>query len=512
MDQAMKKLHKPEKEFWPEVRWWLAEGFHTDQTLRAEIQRIHNAGFGAIEFLAMDEHGADSSRYGWGSEEWVHDSQLLVSEATRLGMGVSFTSGTNWATANLTNILPDDRAAAKELNFVFETIAGGQSRSGPIPRAHITQNGVFEQTLIAVVAGRRVSRTQMGAVLDEGSLTVLTDLVKDDCLLWTAPSDGIYELLFFWMHGTAQTATPAQGIAYTVNYVDRFGVDALIKYWDDVVLTAELKREIAKNNRVQMYMDSLELKTFGKGGQFWGYCLLDEFKRRRGYNLTPYLPYIVRPYDRMMIGMHHYNYEPVSVELAEKIRNDLCQTQTDLYIDHMLTPFREWLHRRNITLRAEISYGMPYEISLPGKHVDAIEGESLDFASQPEAFRSLAGAAFLFDKPYSSETGAHRHNYMVGLDFYNQIIFTQFASGVSRSVLHGYSSIAGSERSTKWPGHEGMRPEFSERFDRRQPFWKHIGDWTKMLARFRCSFKRVSQSAILPFCVSTITLTESSIV
>lgn len=485
MDWLKKKIDQPEIEYWPEVRWWLAEAFHTDKTLKLDIDIIYNSGFGAVEFLAMDEDGADSSRYGWGSEEWVHDSHLVIEEATRRGMGASFTSGTNWATANLVTILPDDKAASKELNFTFETLAAGQSRTGPLSRVEITQPGVHEQILIAVVAGRRVSRTHMGAMLDEKSLVVLTDRVVDGCLDWIAPSDGIYELMVFWMHGTGQTAEPAQGIAYTVNYVDRYGVDALTKYWDDVVLTPELKRLITENGRVQMYMDSLELKTYGKGGQFWGYTLLDEFKKRRGYDLTPYLPYVVRPYDRMMIGMHHHIYEPLDPVFAEKMRNDLCQVQTELYIDNMLEPFRQWLHKNGMTLRAEISYGMPYDISLPGKYVDGIEGESLDFACQPDSFRSLGGAAHLFGKGFSSETGAHRHNFMVGLDFYNQIIFTQFAAGVSRTVLHGYSSIVGSEKSTRWPGHEGMWPVYSDRFDIRQPFWKHFNDWTSMLARFQ---------------------------
>jgi hypothetical protein len=486
MDWLRKNLAKPEIQYWPELRWWLAEGLHTDETLKNEIDWIYRNGFGAVEFLAMDEDGADSSRYGWGSEEWVHDSHTIIDEATKRKMGISVTSGTNWATANLTTILPDDKAAAKELNFTFETLAGGESRTGSLSKPAISNPCVHDLVLVAVVAGKRLFRTDKGAVLDKESLAVLTGEVKDNCLDWTAPEGECnWELLCFWMHGTGQTATPAQGIAYTVNYVDRYGVDALIGYWDKAVLTKKMKDLIKENGRVQMYMDSLELKTFGQGGQFWGYTLLEEFKKRRAYDLTPYLPYVVRYYDRAIIGMHSHFYESQDDDFTARIRNDLCQTQTELYIDNMLKPLRKWLRRAGMSLRAEISYGMPYEISLPGKYVDGIAGESLDFAGQPEAFRGFAGMAFLFNKPYSSETGAHRHNYMMGLHFYNQIIFTQFASGVSRSVLHGYSSICGSENSTRWPGHEGMWPVFSDRFDRRQPFARHFPEWTAMLARFQ---------------------------
>ena len=109
-------MEEPEKKYRPEIRWWLAEGMHTDGTLRREMEMLDEMGMGAVEFLAMEEPGADPKLYGWGSEEWVHDSRLLIGEAAKRGLGISMTSGTNWSNANLTSITPDDRAASKELD------------------------------------------------------------------------------------------------------------------------------------------------------------------------------------------------------------------------------------------------------------------------------------------------------------------------------------------------------------------------------------------------------------
>ena len=72
MDKNFKQV--PEKQYRPDVRWWLAEGMHTDQTLKNEMQMLDDMGMGAIEFLAMEDPGADSKLYGWGAEEWVHDT------------------------------------------------------------------------------------------------------------------------------------------------------------------------------------------------------------------------------------------------------------------------------------------------------------------------------------------------------------------------------------------------------------------------------------------------------
>lgn len=480
----MDKLKRPEIQYRPDVRWWLAEGFHTDETLVKEVKELYEAGFGAVEFLAMEEPGADSKLYGWGSEEWVHDSNTIVAETTKHGMGVSMTSGTNWSNANLITITPDDRAASKELDYAVETVKAGQTRTGKIRESRLFMAGVTRQELEAVVA-IRISGEEDGKVyLDAASAVVLTEKVSDYALTWTAPEDGDYLLFFFWIHGTGQTAEPSVSVSYTINYIDHDGIDAFIDYWESTVLTPELKENLEKSGRGMMYMDSLELATFGNGGQLWGYHFREEFEKRRGYDLTPYLPFIVKEAG-MMQPVFHYHYHSKDEIFAEKLYNDLYQTMTDMYMENMLKPMQEWLHSHNMQLRAEISYGLPFEISQPGKYVDGIETESLEFASQIESYRNLAGPAHIYNRIYSSETGATLLNYMMGLEFYTQIIYTQFAAGVTRTVLHGYSSIRGSEASTEWPGHEGMWPVFSERFGSRQPAFRHYKDWTAMVARYQ---------------------------
>jgi hypothetical protein len=109
MEDLVRLIRNPSIEFRPELRWWLAEGLHTDETLRYEIDTAHRLGFGGMEFLAMDESDIDHARYGWGAEEWVHDSQIVVEETTKRNMSVSFTSGTNWSNANLRPSTPTTR-------------------------------------------------------------------------------------------------------------------------------------------------------------------------------------------------------------------------------------------------------------------------------------------------------------------------------------------------------------------------------------------------------------------
>ncbi len=491
LDDHREAIAHPPIEYRPELRWWLAEGLHTDATLRREIETAHRLGFGGMEFLAMDEGDIDHARYGWGSEEWVHDSGIVVSETTARNMSVSFTSGTNWSNANLPTIDPDHAAAAQELNVEVEVVTG--ARQGALPRIDLLadRGGSMvpghrvpprEQHLVAVIAApvEADASTPVDDVVD------LTAQVEDEALDWTAPDARTWRLFVFWAHGTGQTASPSASVNYTVNYLDRAGVDAVIEYWRDVVLTDELKAEIAKNPRAQMYMDSLELNTWGAGGMFWGRTVAAEFRARRGYAIEPWLPFLVRQ-TGMFVASTVYTYEPDEAHRVEveKVRFDYVRTLTDLYIENMLRPFSEFLHANGLLLRSEISYGLPFELTRPGTEVDGIETESLEFAAQIDAYRMLAGPAHLFGKQYSSETGATTRNHMLDHRFYDQIINTQLAAGITKTVLHGWASRAGGEHVTEWPGHEGMWPLFSERFDTRQPGSEFYPQWNEAIGRYQ---------------------------
>jgi hypothetical protein len=499
LDRHRDALLDPPIEFRPELRWWLAEGLHTDRTLRFEIDAAHRLGFGGMEFLAMDEQAIDHARYGWGSEEWVHDSQIVVEETTARGMSVSFTSGTNWSNANLPTIDPDHPAAARELNVVVEDLRAGGGRRGSLPRIELDAPRAESllpghrippktQEFVAVVAAPVVAEGADGRapVLDADDVLDLTAQVVDGALDWAPADDRDWKLFVFWSHGTGQTASPSASVNYTVNYLDRAGVDAVIDYWGSTVLTPELRALIERNPRAQMYMDSLELTIWGEGGLFWGASVAREFRERRGYDITPWLPFLTRSV-QLMASATTYHYEPTEAQrvTVEKVRHDYVQTITDLYIENMLRPFAAFLHENGILLRSEISYGLPFELTRPGPEVDGIETESLEFGSQIDAYRLLAGPAHLFGKQYSSETGATTRNHMLDHRFYDQIIATQLAAGVTKTVLHGWASTAGVEGATEWPGHEGMWPAFSERFDLRQPASEFYPQWNAAIGRLQ---------------------------
>lgn len=541
-------LDEPDQEYWPGSRWWMSNGLHTDETIIAGVKELHDMGISVVEIVYRDggerlpadldtsgKYGWTSDTtpaniYAWGSEEWKHDTSLIIKEATKYGMGFSMTSGTNWSNANLpdTHLKPDDDGAGKSLGYRIQTVTGGEEFNGTLTRSSKTGREVSRQDLVAVVAMKRdpssdgaintagniayaTSDPERAMVYDDEATVVLTDRVKRDgapvtkekmkdptgqadfTLNWSPPDNGTYDIYSFWIQATGQSATPSSGTNYTINYIDPYGVEALIDFYEKDFFTDDLKKIIRENGRGEIYMDSLEVSTSnGQTGQFWGYTLMDEFKKRHGYDLTRYLPYIIRTGSRAEYTQYLTKMLGNNDVKEAKIRADLYAVMTDSYVNNVLLPLKKWLNKElNMKLRAEIAFNLPYELSLSGRGVDYVEAESLDFGEQIENYRGFAGAANVYGRRLSSETGAlNGQTYAHGLERYMRMVNTQFAGGIQHTVWHGYSSLSGVKpiddkqgTPTYWPGNDMMSSNFSDRLGPRQPAFDHYDDFMTKISR-----------------------------
>ncbi len=521
-----------EIDYWPQVRWWLPEGVATDRTLDKNLEEIYDSGFGGVEIIAIPEEGVDHTIYGWGSAEWNEDSRRVIKQATRRGMAFSLTSGAHWGTANIpdTHVYAgqpydlDNIAAAQELDYASAVVRAGETFSGPVPRLTLPDQANHAKAVVfAGAVAVKVERerrpvdvgngifSQAQGVLDFRTRLDITESVTGAgealTFAFTAPGDGDYEVFAFYIHGTGQTADPSTTVNYTINYFDPYGAEALTEYWNSNVLTDQVKADLQRSGRGELYMDSLELSTYGRGGLFWGFTLRDEFQKRRGYDVFSCLPFLVKHSEHAGVdttfeldllvaagavrnggnGRVITNYLAESDESQEtvyKVMNDLYRTMTELYCENTLGPLRAWLHSKHMKLRAEPSYGYTLEISTPAKYLDGVEIESYAQCGEIDLYRNMLGSANMYARPLSSETGAvHHRNYYYNMDEWTQLAYLQFGVGVVRTVLHGWAGIEGPEPSTYWPGHEGMYPWYSERFDGRQPASFAYREWAMMLAR-----------------------------
>lgn len=506
---------QPETEYYPEVRWWMNMGYHTDESLTEALDDFEKSGFSGVEFLAMGEAGnPNNAGYGWGSEEWIEDTKLLIREATERGMGFSLTSGAHWGNANLpvtweiepgVNWSADHPAAGQTLSQSSVDVAAGETFAGELPRTVGEVPDVTKTTLAAIVA---VGYSGEGGPteLDPEDAQALTwdeaDLTDTGVQIeWMAPeTNDHYRLYAFWIHGSASKSEPSASTNYMINYVDPEGVQALQKYWEENILTPDMQQLIRENGRGELYMDSLELGNRGNTGLLWGFTLLDAFEERNGYRLEPYLPFLMGSFSSSSVNFTYFPNDVVTGDTGnafiDRVRNDFYQVMTDTYTRNVLEPMTEWLHGFGMSLRAEPAYSGNafYDLSQSAKYVDTVETESLEFATQIDSYRNFSGPARLYGKTLSSETGAiiriaaiatSQTAYADSLERYSEIINTQLAAGIARVSLHATAVRWSDSEETAWPGYEGgsMGVMFGERWDGRHPYSEHYREWTTMIAR-----------------------------
>ncbi|MBR1685216.1 MAG: hypothetical protein IJ708_08755 [Clostridia bacterium] len=447
-----------------EVRWWMAEGAHTDETILEEIQAMYDAGFRGMELCEQTDDQVSESDFGYGTDQWDHDLKLALNKALDLGMTVSLTSGTNWATANIPGLDPQSQAASQVVILLEEYLKTGKSRSGSIPmekKAGVKVTPLEETAqLIGVYALRQTTSNKADPIrFDAASVQDLTSslVLGDDgryTLEWAVPDESNWRIFYYWQQGAAQASHPAAESAYCINYFDRAGVDALRAYWEAHILDDEALNEKIRQGDVQVFMDSLEI-DLRDGVAFWASDMADAFLARKGYDIRPYLFLTQGLPELTAWKLSQYGSYALAEEDGDTLRilNDLFDVQTQLYMERMLTPLRDWLHTYGIQTRAQISYGRHLEISEPILAVDYPEAENLNQNNQVDIYRLWTGGAKLQNKVLSSETGAvGGHNYT--LQDHLMEAYTLYAAGFQRIIWHVWSSRFGPGETENWPGYK----------------------------------------------------------
>ena len=492
-------LDEPELEYKPEVRWWLSQGHHTDETIKESVQEIADAGFAGIEFAQLNEPNVDASRFAYGSPEWTHDVELIIGEATKYGLSASFTSGTHWATANIPGLDANSEAANHDVGNAHSYVPQGSTLT-TVPTPSIAPGRT--QSFVSAVAYKLTTpyiaspTIRQPLQIDPSSAVDLTEDAKDGSISFTAEG-GDYVLFAFWYRGTWQASQPATEASYAINYFDRAGFEALKAYWESYLFADdELVDVIRENGKVQMFMDSLEIGNsqggpFGNFSMFWTKEMRETFLDRKGYDITPYLPVLVGSPALFGVGQPTNGTVDFAGAAGRKLRAkvvaDLRDVQTRLYLDNLIVPLREWLNDRyGIKLRAQISYGRNLEVSQPIPYVDYPETETRNQRDQTDVYRVWAGGAHLMNKPLSSESAAHdKMNYGYSLQEYLQQNYTQYAGGVNRVIWHGYASKWGPRQSIRWPGYEAGLGSINGKWGSRNPSSKDYGEYNDHLGRIQ---------------------------
>ena len=470
----LKAFPNPPRSFQPKFRWWWPHGLVDPKQIRREIDAMADAGFGGAEIADVHHSirsGLSHDTHGWGSKPWQYAVETALDQARRRGMTIDHSIGPSWPAAS-PRITPDSPGAVKELATARLVLEPGQSIASPIPPPESAPSpSVKVQQLFALQAIRMADEALSATTNLHGeSLIDLLPLVQDNEISWTPPSPGRWLVISYWLRGSAQQpegGPHTEPESFVVDHFSPEGTQAIIDLWEKQALTPRM-RKLMRTVGGCLFEDSIEMETHET---IWTPILADEFERRRGYSLIPYLPLLLQKREK---HVHRF------VDFDEGfVLHDWWLTFSELFLENHFQVLRKWAATLGLKMRGQ-PYGLRTDAIRAAAELDIPEGESLGFKNLDD-YRSLAGGRNMGGRIILSNEAAAYHSSAYATTW-KRVLGTLnpiFAAGVNQTVLHGFA-YAEAPGAT-WPGFAaftpyGGRQGYSEAWGPRQPSWIHAPD------------------------------------
>jgi hypothetical protein len=277
-------------------------------------------------------------------------------------------------------------------------------------------------------------------------------LAEGEKLIASVPSGGV--TLHFIAGRTRQTVKrPSAGAEGWV--LDHYSLPALQNHLKTV--GEPMLRALAKTPPYAVFSDSLEVYN-----NDWTDDFLAEFRKRRGYDLVPYLPALAGD-----IG-----------DKTAAIRHDWGQTLSELADERYLVPARRWAEQHGTRFRSQ-TYGIPPVTLSSGKLVDLNEGEGSHWRRFSTS-RWASSSSHLYGKPVtSSETWTWLHSPVfraTPLDMKAEADL-HFIQGINQLIGHGWPY------SPPEAGEPGWRFYAAAVFNHHNPWWNVMPDVAAYMQR-----------------------------
>ena len=429
------------------MRWWWFGPSATKEEIRRELEQMKSAGIGGVEIatlypLALDDAKSGFHNYAFVSDEHIQNLRFAAEEARRLGLRVDVTLGSGWPFGG--PHIPVTQAAG-ELRVESEPVGDGDS-SVAVPALE-----AGEKLIAAFVSpakdGPADFRNAKEIPLGSGPR------------LEVAEGAGSARLVTFFVSSRTgmMVKRAAQGASgFVLDHYDAAAIRNHLEAVGDRLVSA-----FGDQPPDAVFSDSLE-----DYGSDWTPDLLAEFQKRRGYDLTPFLPALV---------------EDAGPETAA-IRHDWGETLTELANENFLRPLEEWAEQHKTKLRSQ-TYGYPPVTLSSNRVVDLPEGEGKATIRMWRAFsdtRWAASAGHLFGKNViSSETWTWLHSpafRATPLDMKAEADL-HFLQGINQLVGHGWPY------SPPEAGEPGWRMYAAGAFDAHNPWFMVMPDLAGYLQR-----------------------------
>jgi hypothetical protein len=428
------------------MRWWWFGPAATKEEITRELEEMKSAGIGGVEIANLYPLALDDPQTGFHNTPYLSSEHLAAlhfagEEARRLGLRVDVTLCSGWPFGG--PHIPVTQAAGK-LRVETSPIAPGATFA-LAPHIDTGESPIVAFLLSDPATPAELAQAQPLDAPATGRYTF-------------AASDQPRKLISFVASRTGMVVKrPSVGAeGFVVDHYDRAAVENHLHAVGDSLLSA-----FGDHPPYAVFSDSLE-----DYASDWSPALLDEFQRRRGYDLRPHLLALI---------------EDVGPETGA-IRHDWGETLTEMANDAFLKPIHAWAEAHHTQFRSQ-TYGYPPVTLSSNRFEDLPEGEGKATFLMWREFsdtRWAASAGHLFHNPViSSETWTWLHSpafRATPLDMKAEADL-HFLQGINQLVGHGwpYSPPSATE--------PGWRMYAAAAFDAHNPWFFAMPDLTRYLQR-----------------------------
>jgi hypothetical protein len=425
------------------MRWWWFGPAVTKPELEREMRLMKEGGIGGFEVqpvypLVLDDKAAGIKTLPFLSDEFIDALRFTSEKARELGLRFDLTLGSGWPFGGPGVTI--DQAAGK---LRYEHVKIDQDAK----LVKLPSIGAGEK-LLAVFLARNE-----GPSFAADGVRELTN-IKDGMVELPTGMKGSFEVLFFISSRTGmQVKRPAVGAeGFVLDHMNRAATDSYLKTVGDRLMQA-----FPSHPPYAIFCDSLEVYNSD-----WSNDFLDEFQKRRGYDLKPHLPALVND-----MGPQ-----------TKALRRDWGITLTELLNERFLAPLHEWAKQHHTLFRIQ-DYGVPSAALSSNAYADLPEGEGPQWKTL-SATRWASSASHVYGHPVtSSETWTWLHSpsfRATPLDMKAEAD-RHFLEGINQLIGHGWPYTA--------PGVEypGWRFYAAAVFDEKNPWWIVMPDIARYLQR-----------------------------
>ncbi|MGA2853415.1 MAG: glycosyl hydrolase [Verrucomicrobiota bacterium] len=414
--------------------WWWLNGNVTRESITHDLEEMKAKGFGGAIIIDADgssQEGNARAPHGptFFSPEWRKLFKHALREAGRLGLEMSLNIQSGW---NLGGPVVTKEDAAKKYVWSELNAAGGTNLELHLPAPASRENFYRDTAVVAYQLKKSATHPPLqnwkqkalqqslepfsspssAPLFDEipatpgeqdadvaGVLDLTTNFSADGTLKWDAPP-GYWQILRFGCtigdHAYVSTSSDGwKGFA-----LDVYDKTAFQNYWNEIVepLIADAG-PLAGKTLKYLHTDSWEIELAN-----WTPTLRAEFKKRRGYDLLPWLPVLAGKIVNSRAESDSFLF-------------DFRRTLGDLAIDNHYRLFRDNAHRHGLEIHPES--GGPHAVPIDAQRclgwddvpmgefwawswTHRIGDENRFFVKQPASAAHTCGHKYVFAEGFTT--------------------------------------------------------------------------------------------------------------